>query len=252
MPTKYQTYGTDASITDYRNDTIHRSAMCEALASKHPALAAVATEANTILAQIDARVTVLQQAEDAQVRARAVEEAEKFDVAESYTELRRTMAAKSYDIHTLLPDAPSVFGKLGIKTLGGRADQAVANLKELPEGDPVKAAFLPKLEKDLADFRKADLAEDLTRTTMEGVRVALILYKSELSQTREAQLGAIQNVFGDREKAARFTLPWRKPSKRKGESDDGGADDGPGNGADTTQAPAAPAAPGAPPAKPPT
>ena len=41
--------------------------------------------------------------------------------------------------------------------------------------------------------------------------MALTLYKSELAQEREAQLGTILTVLKDREKVAMFTVPWRKP-----------------------------------------
>jgi hypothetical protein len=84
----------------------------------------------------------LHDAEDDQIRARAVEDAEKFDVVEVYTELRRTLFAKKVDVQTLLPDAPSVLGHLAAKKFRVRADQALENLKTLPDTDPVKKAFL--------------------------------------------------------------------------------------------------------------
>jgi hypothetical protein len=180
---------------------------------RYPALQAVATEANEIVAQIDTRRSALQQAEDDQVRARAIEDVEKIDVVDVYKELRHTLAAKSYNVLTLLPDAPSALGRLGAKSFGDRAAKAIANLKTLPDSDPLKKEFLPKLEKEMAEFSTADLAEDATRNALQSGKMALTLYKSELSQAREAQLGTIQNVFGDREKTAQFTLPWRKTSK---------------------------------------
>lgn len=208
--TTYQTYTEETPIETYRADLIHRGAMCAALAKRYPGLDAVATEANGILAQLDTRRTELQQAEDDQIRARAIESAEKLDVVDVYTELRRTMFAKKYDVQTLLPDAPSTLGRLGAKNFGERADQAVANLQKLPDADPLKATFLPQLQQELAEFHKADLAEDATRASLRSGRVALVLYKTELSQSRETEIGTIQKILGDREKVVQFTLPWRK------------------------------------------
>src|SRR5262245_15002729 len=94
----YQTYTEETPIGTYRVDLIRRSAMCAALDQRYPDLAPVAEEANTLIAQIDARRAALQQAEDDQVRARALEDVEKLDVLEVYTELRRTMAVKSQDV----------------------------------------------------------------------------------------------------------------------------------------------------------
>src|SRR5262249_27155371 len=124
MPkTTYQTYTTETPIETYRADAIRRSAMCGAIAARYPALGDVGKEAAEILAQIDTRCTDLQQAEDDQVRARAIEDAAKLDVVDVYTEIRRTMAVKNQDVMTLLPDAPSTLGRLGAKNFGGRANQ---------------------------------------------------------------------------------------------------------------------------------
>lgn len=216
--TTYQTYTDETPIEIYRADFIHRGAMCAALTKRYPALASVGAQADTVLAQIDTRCTDLQQAEDDQGRARAVEDAEKFDVVDVYTELRRMLVAKNHDVMTLLPDAPSALGRLGAKSFGERANQAVANLSALPDADPVKMSLLPKLQQELAEFHDADLAEDVTRTKLNSGKMALTLYKTELSQARETQLGAIQQVLGDREKTARFTIPWRKASKAPDEA----------------------------------
>jgi hypothetical protein len=94
-----------------------------------------------------------------------------------------------------------------------RANRAVAK-PEGPPGDTLKTTLLPKLQQDLAEFQQADVAEDTTRANLQSGQMALLLYKTELSQAREAQLGAIQRVFGDRERIAQFTMPWRKASKR--------------------------------------
>lgn len=214
----YQTFTDATPIETFRADFIRRGAMCAAISKRYPDLAAVGAEADATLAQIDTRRTNLQQAEDDQIRASAIEDAEKLDVVDVYTELRRTMAAKRYDILTLLPDAPSVLGRLGAKNFGARANQAVSNLKALPDADPLKTSLLPQLQQELAEFHVADLAEDATRANLQSGRVALLLYKTELSQAREGQLGAVQKVLGDREKTAQFTIPWRKPSKGAAET----------------------------------
>lgn len=211
--TTYQGYTPDVPMSAYRDDCIHRSAMCAAAAKRYPALQALADEADAIVIQIDAKLAELQKAEDDQIRARAIEIAEKLDVVELYTELRRTMFAKNYDLATLLPDAPSALGRLGITSTSERVEVAISNLSALPAGDPIKQAFLGQLQAEHADQAAADKAEDKTRLALQSGRVALTLYKSELSQTREAQMGKIQAVLMDREKTAMFALPWRKVGK---------------------------------------
>jgi hypothetical protein len=156
----------------------------------------------------------LQDAEDDQIRARAVEDAEKIDVADVYTELRRTMFAKNYDVAKILPDAPSILRRMNAERFADRANAAVANLKALPETDPLRVAFLASLEKELAEFNTADKAEDDKRAAVNSGNLGLTLYKSELAQAREAQLGAVLTALKDREKVAMCTLPWRKPSRK--------------------------------------
>lgn len=72
-------------------------------------------------------------------------------------ELRRTVAAKRYDVLPLLPDAPSTLGRLGAKKSGERASQAVANLEALPGTDPLKTTPLPRLQQELAELHVAAL-----------------------------------------------------------------------------------------------
>ena len=215
----YQTYTEDTPIDTYRADFLRRSSMCAAIATKFPALAAIATQAGDTVAQIDAKRAALREAEDDQIRARALEDVAKLDVIDVYTELRRTMSAKSYDVLTLLPDAPSSLRRVGTATFTERASLAVSNLKALPDGDAIKTAFLAKLEQELADLAQADKAEDATRAALNSSRVALTLYKAELSQAREAELGAVLNALRDREKTALFTMPWRKSSKSAGDAE---------------------------------
>lgn len=208
----YQTYTKDVLMTTYRTDFVHRGAICGALAPRYPDLAAIATECEAIVKQIDTRLAGLQDAEDNQIRARAIEDAEKIDAVDVYTELRRTMAAKNYDVATILPDAPSALRRLNTERFTDRAQAAVANLKTLAETDPVRVAFLSNLEKEFAEFQSADKVEDAAALAIKSSRVALTLYKSELAEARNAQLGAAQAVLKDREKVAMLTLPWRKPS----------------------------------------
>lgn len=230
----YQTFTNETPISVYREDFIRRGALCAALSKRHPALAPIGQEADAILAQIDQRSASLQSLEDNQVRARALEDAEKFDTIEVYTELRRTMFAKNIDFSAILPDAPSSLDRLNAKSFGERMDLAVANLKALPDGDALKSAFLAPLEKELAEFATADKAEDVSRINLRSGKAGLLVYKSELSQAREAQLGAILTILRDRERTALFTIPWRKISKADTQDD----------------APAAPAATAPPEAKP--
>lgn len=219
--TSYQTFTQETPLDIYRTDFLRRGALCKALADRYAALDAIGTEATAIVGQIDERRAALQLAEDDQVRARAIEDAKKLDVVEVYTELRRTLFAKKIDVITLLPEAPSTLGRLGIKTFNERIAAAIGNLKTLPDGHPQKTAFLPSLEQEFAELSAADVVEDATRATEKSIGVALTLYKAELSMARVSQLGAIQNVLRDREKTALFTIAWRKPSKRRVEDEEG-------------------------------
>ena len=211
--TTYQSYTDQTPISTYRSDFMRRGAMCAALVNRHPELAAIADEAKAIVSEIDARLASLQEADDDQLLANALEDVEKLDVVDLYTEMRRTMFAKKYDIAKLLPDAPSSLGRLGADGFGQRAALAIASLKALPETDSMRVAFLSNLEKEVAEFQSANQAEDGTREELKTIRLALTLYKSELAQTREVQLGTLLTILKDREKVALFTVPWRKPSR---------------------------------------
>ena len=103
--------------------------------------------------------------------------------------------------------------RLGIDNFSKRIELAVANLKALPANDSVRLAFLATLEKEATEFNAADKAEDQTRDALKTNRMALTLYKSQLAQAREVQLGTILTVLKDREKVALFTIPWRKWSR---------------------------------------
>lgn len=211
--TTYQGYTEDTPIGIFRGDLVRRGAMCTAMSTRYPELAAVATDAKTLVTEIDARRDALQDAEDAQLIANAIEDAEKLDVLEVYTEMRRTMFAKTGDVATILPDAPSTLSRLGIDNFSKRIDLAIANLKALPANDSIRVAFLATLEKEVLEFNAADKAEDQSREALKTNRMALTLYKAELAQAREAQLGTILTILKDREKVAMFTIPWRKSSR---------------------------------------
>lgn len=211
--TSYQSYTADTPIRSYRADFMRRGAMCAALATRYPSLAAIATEAKTIAASIDARLAALQSAEDDELIANALEDAEKIDVVDVYTEMRRTMFAKNIDVMTILPDAPSSLARLGVDGFATRTEAAIAAIKALPAADPIRMEFLANLEKELSEFKTADQSEDATRDALKTIRLALTLYKSELAQTREVQMGTLLTILKDRQKVALFTLPWRKTSR---------------------------------------
>lgn len=197
--------------------------MCQALAPRYPGLAAIGAEAKAQVALIDSRLMALRQLEDDQINAKAIEDAEKIDVVDSYTELRRTLAVKEPDVIKILPDAPSALRERGPVTFIQRLESGIANLKALADADPVKALFLPQLEQELLEFGQADKAEDAARSLLRTGKTALLLFKAELSAIREAELGLIQSILRDKEKTALFTIPWRKYAK--GEQGDKEAQD---------------------------
>lgn len=196
---------------------MRRGAMCNALGNRYPALATIAAECKTIAANIDARLAALQSAEDDELIANALEDAEKIDVVDVYTEMRRTMFAKNIDVTTILPEAPSSLARLGVDSFTKRTEAAIAAIKALPATDPIRIDFLTNLEKELGEFKSADTSEETSRNALKTIRIALTLYKSELAQSREAQMGTLLTILKDRQKVVLFTLPWRKSSRPQDE-----------------------------------
>jgi hypothetical protein len=114
------------------------------------------------------------------VRAKAVEDAGKLDVVDVYTGLRGMMTVQQRDqLFAFLPD-------------------------------PLRRDYLSRLQTEVEEFRRADEAEDAVRLRVRSARLGLLVYKSELARARDAQLGTIQTILGDRAKAAAFTIPWRR------------------------------------------
>lgn len=221
--TKYQTFTEDTPIDIYREDFLRRSALCAALSKRYPALAPIGLEAKAKVAEIDTKTGLLRRLQDDLICAKALEDAEKLDVVEAYAEMRKTMSAKKYDYMTLAPDAPSSLSPRGPATFIERVNLAMANIHALPDGDGIKTAFMPVLEGEYAEFQTADKAEDQARIALSTAKMALTLFKMELAEAREAQLGAIQAVVKDRAMVPMFTIPWRKPAKKKtGDEEDAG------------------------------
>ena len=213
--TTWQTYTDQTPISTFRADFVRRGALCAALATRHPSLGAIAAESKGIVAAIDSRRDTMQEADDAQIIANAIEDAEKLDVVDVYTDMRRTMFAKKYDVMKIVPDAPSALGRLGADSAIKRTELALSNLTVLAVDDPIRVEFAPLLQKELAELQTADKTEDNALAALKACRLALTLYKSELTQVRESQLGTILTILKDREKAALCTMPWRKPSSTK-------------------------------------
>jgi len=232
----YQSYGPETPIEIFRSDSIHRQAMCVALAAGTPALAAVGAECGTIVAAIDARDADIQAVLDDAVRAKAVEDAGKLDVIDVYAELRGMMTIQQRDrLFAFLPDPPSTLGHLGTKKFADRVAMAVTNLQRLPESEPLRRDYLSRLQAEAEEFRRADEAEDAVRLRARSARLGLLVYKSELARVRDAQLGTIQTILGDRAKAAAFTIRWRRH-----EQDDDAAEPTATAAPATTPAPATP------------
>ncbi len=213
--TTYQTYTSETPIDFFRKDFIRRGAMCQALVSRFSGLEPVANESVQIVATIDERGTEIRAVEDDLVRARALEDVEKMDVVDAYTALRLMMTAYDRDrVRDFLPDAPSSLKQLGPKNLSDRVKAQIENLRILPEDSPLRTEFLPPLEREVGELETADRAEDDVRARVSALGLGLTVYKSELAQTRESQIGTIQSVLSDRAKAAQFTLPWRRSKRR--------------------------------------
>ncbi|MCU0693900.1 MAG: hypothetical protein MUF54_21130 [Polyangiaceae bacterium] len=208
-----QAYTPDTPIEAYRREYLHRHAMCQALVTKYADFGPIAAEAGAVVTAIDGRLADLQRAEDAHVRARALEVAAKLDVVEVYELVRAQFAVyHKGTLFAFLPASPSSLARAGVKAAEQRVSEAIANLRSLPEQDEVRKDFLPRLEQEQADLRAADLAEDDVRRAVRTVALGLTTYKSELAGLRDRQLGQVQVIMKDRAKTEMFTLPWRKRS----------------------------------------
>jgi len=69
------------------------------------------------------------------------------------------------------------------------------------------------LTRELAEFEAAAGGEDDTRQSLASAKLGLTLYKADLARQCNAQLGAVQQANGDRQRTALFTVPWRKPHR---------------------------------------
>ena len=219
----YQTYSFETPIDTMRSDFIRRKAMCAALAGRYSVLQEVGSACDAIVVQIDARRAELQGAEDALVRAKALEDAEKIDAVGAYATARAMMGAQDRSkLFAFLPEPPSSLGRMPSSRFSERLSQAISNLRKLPEEHPVRKEYLGKLEAEQGAFDAADRAEDEVREQVRGLRLGLLVYRSELARVRDAQLGAVQAATGDRSITAQFTIPWRRWN-REGADDDGTA-----------------------------
>jgi hypothetical protein len=215
--TSYQTFTQEAPLSIFRSDFIRRDAMCGAMVKQFPDLGAIAAECAAIVAAMDARSTELRAAEDALTRARALEDAEKLSVVGAYARARTVLGVEDKDAALLiLPDAPSSLRKRNVVDFNLRVRSTIESLGELPADHPVRVAYLPPLQAEFAEFSTADVAEDEARARLGRLRLSLTLYRAELAQERDGQLGRIQGVVKDRAVTAMFTIPWRKRTKAEG------------------------------------
>jgi hypothetical protein len=217
----YQTFTPETPLPIFREDFLRRQSMCAALGAKFPGLEAVGSECTEIIAAMDARKVELQRAEDALVRARALEDAEKIDVIDSYSRLRTILLLDEKETaRVLLPDAPSSLGRAGLSSFKERIAASINNLRSLPEDHPVRVEHLPLLEAEHTEFLAADQREDQVKAELSRIKLSLTLYRAELAQLRDGQLGSVQSELEDRARTALFTIPWRKSSRSSsGEGD---------------------------------
>lgn len=215
MPTNtYQTYTAETPIHVFREDFLRRDAMCAAAAKKTPTFQPIADEAAATVAAIDQQRAAQQATEDALTRARALEDLAKIEAVDIYAQLRLTWSAQDKKLAlTMLADPPSLMARYEPKEFTEKVALAFDGLGRLPEGDPVRAAFLGLATAEFEEFRAADLAEDEARRALAGAKLSMTVYKADLARRRNAQLGAIQQITGDRAKTAMFTVPWRKASR---------------------------------------
>lgn len=218
--TTYQTYTQDAPLDTFRSDFIHRDAMCQAFAKQFPGLAAIGQECAALVTAMDARAVELRAAQDAVTRARALEQAVKLAVVGVYAKARTVFGLEDKGAAALiLPDSPSTLRKRNVVDFNIRVKSTIESLEDLPEDHPVRVAYLDPLKAEFAEFSAVDVAEDETRARLARIKVSLTLYRAELAQERDGQLGRVQGIIKDRVVTSAFTLPWRKRSKAAEEAD---------------------------------
>jgi hypothetical protein len=211
-----QTYTTDATIDDFRDDFRHRAGVCRAAGAKHGELRPVADECLTVVTGIDAKQAELRRAQDLLIDAGAEEAAQKLDVLEVYAKTRKQFVVDDEDkLFDFLPDAPSSVSRYGLEKLTWYMGQVIKNLQNLAPDHPVRVVYLPRLETEFGELKTADVAEDEVRSSLMAIRAGLNAYKADLARIRDGQLGKILAIYSDRTMLELFTLRWRSDSKSK-------------------------------------
>lgn len=207
-----QSFGPKVTLERFRQDALHREAMCTAIASEEsnpdaPKFAAIATMAQKNLTSIDARMADVRRANDLVTRARALERVRKLYARKAYEQVRLDLAAKAATLYrVLLPVAPSSVGKANIKDAATIIEQAIANLRGDDTPESIRAEHVPVLERELQRLREADLAEDTITANFAAVRAAIVLFKANLERQRQSQYGQIVDLVG-KPAAEEFFLP---------------------------------------------
>lgn len=214
-----QTFTPHTPLSRYRNDAFDREAMCEALKEDDPRFSPVFDLVRASRELIDGRLTALAAGEDVLRRARALERARKIRTVAAYDVVRKQLDIAAADVvRVLMPSAPNVLSKAGVKTARRLIEQAVARLSEPAAPESIRTAHLPALTAELEKLVRADEQEDQHAHALVALRAALTLFKAERQVDRVNQYAEILKLVGPA-LADEFFLPARTESG--GDDDDG-------------------------------
>jgi hypothetical protein len=228
-----QKFTTSTSLAQYRKDARHRGAMCRAMATlpddepvtdadraRAASFAVVAERCQRNVDAITARAADVQRADDVLTDAKALETVTKLRTNEAYEQARLDLAAAAADIvRTILPTAPSVLTRSGIKRVIGLIEEGVANLSQPDAPESVRTEHVPVIERHLARMRQADLVEDRASTALSALKASVALFKAGQQREREIDYGKLVELVGKVDADAYF-LPARRDRGSSVEDDD--------------------------------
>lgn len=195
-----QTFTSKTPLDRFRNDAFHREAMCEALKDDDARYAPIFDAARASRAAIDAKLADLLRGQDVLRRGRALERARKLRAVAAYDVVRKQLDIAAADVvRVLMPSAPNVIHKSGVKTARAELERAVARLSDASSPESVRTDHLPALQAQVRLLVAADEAEDVSARALAALRAAIILFKADRQSDRVAQLGMLLPVAGKSE-----------------------------------------------------
>jgi hypothetical protein len=234
-----QQFTSKTPLARYRKDARHRGSMCRAMATlpedepvtdeareRAGKFAAVAESSQRSVDTITARAADVQRADDILTDAKALESVTRFRTKEAYEQARLDLTAAASDIvRTILPIAPSLIAKGGIKRVIGLIEDGVAKLSTPDAPESVRTEHAPVIERHLARMREADLAEDRAGAALSALRASIVLFKAAQQREREIAYGRLIELVGRADAEAYFLAARTRSSSVEDDAEDEGEDE---------------------------